>query len=87
MIVKLCPNFFLGSFNGLYNATFALDVSVEKDEKRLTIIKTSNAVNPIVWDNIVSLLRFSVSVFIFHFFYIADHIVNVELTFSYFYSL
>lgn len=35
-----------------------LKISVKREEKRLEVVKTSNAINPLVWDDIVSRVSF-----------------------------
>lgn len=32
---------------------FFLGISVKREERRLEVVKTSNAINPLVWDDIV----------------------------------
>lgn len=34
------------------------EISVKREERRLEVVKTSNAINPLVWDDIVSRVSF-----------------------------
>jgi hypothetical protein len=39
------------NFDSLF--VFFWKISVKREERRLEVVKTSNAINPLVWDDIV----------------------------------